>query len=367
MTEETGANVNADKALGAMAQMFNEAGSGELTDYQRGRFEQLAIGFLGSGGEPEVRQEWLEKADSRFGLTRGRVEVVRQMDNDPARLARSLIVLRLFPGKLKQMVGDLVRENPDRWQDIVTAVSLSLTNPKASEGFSQSDSQIFARAAERTLDFFTKEANEIVEARSKEGRPAGERMRRVEKGARREDEAVRRGSEVRVPARDVAGELLGRITDPALRLEKAKEMLQDPNSYGADKKLKPDFVSLLQGRGLKAIVDACFDANLDDNRRILATLVFVDRALAREQIKYGVGEVGIGGWLYGELCTTLGSLGENFRGEDYARIPEGRRDELVSKLEITEKRLTYIMINPEHGNTIRRAIQFLSGGMAGGV
>lgn len=201
MSMEAGSSVNADKALEAMGRMFNEAGTGELTDYQRSRFERLAIGFLGSGGEPEMQQEWLEKADRQFGLTRGRVEVIRQMaerakrgslnDDDQVGLARSLIVLRLFPEKLKQTVGDLIRENPDGFQDMVTAVSLSLTDPKTGEGFSQSDNQVFTRAAERTLEYFTREVNEVAE---EVGRP---------------ETRVGGGEEASLPRTDLAGQELG--------------------------------------------------------------------------------------------------------------------------------------------------------------
>lgn len=195
---EAVSSANADKALEAMGRMFNEVGTGDLTDYQRSRFEQLAIGFLGSGGEPEMQQEWLEKADRQFGLTRGRVEVVRQMaeksrsgslnDDDQVGLARSLIVLRLFPGKLKQIVGDLIRENPDGWQDMVKAVSLSLTNPKAGEGFSSSDPRVFARAAERTEDYFEKEVNEVVGQPAEPEIRARKVMRRLTGTGQRETE-----------------------------------------------------------------------------------------------------------------------------------------------------------------------------------
>lgn len=191
MAEEAIFSADADKALEAMARMFNEAEAGELNDYQRGRFEQLAIGFLGSGGEPEMRQEWLEKADRQFGLTRKRVEMVKQIaekatrgnlsQDDQAGLARSLIVLRLFPGKLKQTVGDLIRENPGRWQDVVTAVSLSLTNPDVAKGFSPlSLPETLTRAADRTLEYFTKEANEVVGQPARLEARVRKVMRRVE-------------------------------------------------------------------------------------------------------------------------------------------------------------------------------------------
>lgn len=185
-------SANADKALEAMGRMFDEVGIGDLTDYHRGRFEQLAIGFLGSGGEPEMLQEWLEKADSRFGLTRGRVEMVKQIakkatreklsQDDQVGLARSLIVLRLFPEKLRQVAGDLMRDSPGTWQDVATAVSLSLTNPKAGEGFSQGDNQVFARAAERTGEFFEVVVNEAGgQTVGSEAGGGGEGMKEEEK------------------------------------------------------------------------------------------------------------------------------------------------------------------------------------------
>lgn len=373
-------SANADKALEAMGRMFNEARAGELNDYQRGRFEQLAIGFLGSGGEPETRQEWLERVDGQFSLTRKRVEMVKQIaekatrgnlsQDDQAGLARSLIVLRLFPEKLRQVAGDLMRDNPGKWKDVVTGVSLSLTNPKAGEGFSQGN-QVFARAAERTLDFFTKEVNEMAgQSAEPERNRVREVMRKIEESAVEATRSIVTRPARALPARDLlAEELITGISEPVQRIRRILEVLRNPLSYTQDGKIrrvKDEFMGLVipAGRSFRLLIETITADDIDWNKYAWMVRI-VDRRIADEQLKLDpeMKCPGIGGFLLDDIKRRMDRCygDEDWEEGGYNKIPEQERKNLKKRLSVIQG-LNYLTWDEGWQRTLGDMLLFLDGG-----